>query len=186
MSRFDILNSVLNGVYILNIKQLSDDRGFFERLFCKEDFKDIGLKKEIVQINRSCTKKVGSIRGMHYQQMPKSETKIIRCLKGEVLDVAVDLRENSPTFLKYHAEILSEYNNKIIVIPEGFAHGFQVLKEDSELLYFHTEYYSPQADSGVRFDDPSLDIQWLLEPTEISLKDKNYKLIDENFKGVII
>ncbi len=123
---------------------------------------------------------------MHYQNTPFCETKLIRCIQGAVLDVAVDLRKGSPTFLQHFRIELNEKNMLSILIPEGFAHGFQTLMPNSTMIYHHTQYYNPVADAGVRFDDPSLNINWELPPVMVSLKDKSYRLIDNNFKGIIL
>lgn len=167
----------LQDAYIIESNPYEDHRGKFCRLFCQEELKQIGHHKQIVQINHSLTKQKGTVRGMHYQKPPKAEIKMVKCLKGEVFDVIVDLRKDSSTFLKWHGEILSSENLKTMYIPEGFAHGFQVLESDSELLYFHTEFYDPMYEAGIRYNDPKLNITWLLEPINISEKDQNYPLL---------
>ncbi len=176
----------LQDAYIIEANPYEDHRGKFSRLFCQEELKKIGHDKQIVQINHSLTKEKGTVRGMHYQKPPKAEIKMVQCLKGEVFDVIVDLRKDSPTFLKWHGEILSSKNSKIMYIPEGFAHGFQVLESDSELLYFHTEFYSPLHEAGIKYNDPKININWLLEPVNISEKDQCYQSITSEFKGVVI
>ncbi|MHA1284394.1 MAG: dTDP-4-dehydrorhamnose 3,5-epimerase [Promethearchaeota archaeon] len=180
------IKTELEGLYIVELEGFKDHRGSFYRLYCENEFKIINHQKKIVQINHSSTKVKGTVRGMHFQYPPKSEIKIIKCLSGRVFDVAVDLRKNSPTFLKWFGIILTPANNKMIYIPEGFAHGFQTLEDDTELLYLHTEFYDPSFEGGVRFDDPKLDIKWPLKPINISERDKNFKLIDNNFKGLEI
>jgi dTDP-4-dehydrorhamnose 3,5-epimerase len=174
----------LKGLYSIRNEKLEDDRGFFSRTYCKKEFKQIGLDKGFVQFNISFNKHRGTIRGMHFQTMPFTETKLIRCVRGSVFDVAVDLREDSPTFLQHFGIELSEKNMLSILIPEGFAHGFQTLEDNSTLIYHHTQYYTPNADAGLRFDDPKLNINWELPPVMISPKDKSYKLLDINFKGI--
>ncbi|MHA1185416.1 MAG: dTDP-4-dehydrorhamnose 3,5-epimerase [Candidatus Heimdallarchaeota archaeon] len=176
----------LKGAYVIELNPFEDHRGMFTRLFCKTEFKEIAHKKEIVQINHSLTKMKGSIRGMHFQIPPKSECKIIKCLQGSVLDVIIDLREGSRTFLNYHMEELSRENQKSIYIPEGFAHGFQTLKENSELIYFHTEYYDKEFERAIRYNDPKIGIDWPLDATDISDKDKNHELLDAKFTGLKI
>jgi len=163
-----------------------DNRGFFERLFCKNELTGQGIFKEIVQINHSLTVQKGAIRGMHFQMPPFAETKIVRCLSGAVFDVAIDLRHGSPTFLNWHAEILTPDNFKMFYIPEGFAHGFQVLESNSELLYFHSELYNSKAEGGIFYNDPKINIQWPMPPTEISPKDQNFPYIDDQFQGIKI
>ena len=176
----------LKDAFIINSEPLIDSRGMFERIFCKNEFNKIGLKREIVQINHSLTKKSGSIRGMHYQIPPFAEIKMVRCIKGSVFDVIVDIRKCSETFLKWQGEILSSENMKIIYIPEGFAHGFQTLEDDCELLYFHTEFYNKNYERTIRHNDPLINIKWKIDITEISEKDKNYPLLNKNFQGVIL
>lgn len=176
----------LNGLFVIKLEPFQDERGKFFRVFCENELTDIGHNKRIVQINQSLTKKKGAIRGMHFQYPPKAEIKIVRCLKGSVFDVAIDLRRTSPTFLKWHSEILSEENMIILYIPEGFAHGFQTLENDSELLYLHTEIYSPNHEGGINYNDPKINIKWPLEITDISEQDKSFKLIGENFQGIIL
>ena len=176
----------IEGVYIIGLKKLEDERGLFARTFCKNEFKQIGFDKEFVQFNHSFNKYKGTIRGMHFQPPPYSETKLIRCIQGAVYDVAVDLRAGSATFLQYFGIELSAQNMKSILIPEGFAHGFQTLEDDTALIYHHTQYYTPGADAGVRFDDPALHIDWKLPATMVSEKDKSYKMIDQKFKGITI
>ncbi len=176
----------LQDAYIIEPNPYEDHRGKFSRLFCQEELKKINHIKPIAQINYSINKQKGTVRGMHYQKPPKAEIKMVQCLKGEVFDVIVDLRKESPTFLKWHGEILSPKNAKIMYIPEGFAHGFQVLESDSVLLYFHTEFYSPLHEAGIKYNDPKININWLLEPVNISKKDQCYQLITSEFKGVVI
>ena len=176
----------MKGLIIIEVEPFQDHRGKFYRVYCKNELKSIGYNKELVQINQSLTKKKGAIRGMHFQYPPKAETKIVKCLKGSIFDVVLDLRNKSPTFLHWHSEILSADNMKMLYIPEGFAHGFQALEDNSELLYFHTEFYSPDYESGIRYDDPIIGIKWPLETTDISERDRSFKLLDNNFKGLTI
>lgn len=174
----------LKGAFVISLNPLTDARGGFSRTFCKKEFQQIGHKKEFVQMNHSWNRNKGTIRGMHYQIPPYQEIKLIRCVRGSVMDVIVDLRKYSPTFLQHVTVELSAENKKMIYVPEDFAHGFQALEDDSELIYHHTEYYTPDADRGLRFDDPALNINWPLPPVMISEKDKSYKLIDNTFKGM--
>ncbi|MES2836962.1 MAG: dTDP-4-dehydrorhamnose 3,5-epimerase [Bacteroidota bacterium] len=173
----------LKGAYVVSLELVNDARGGFARTFCKKEFSKINHTKEFVQLNHSYNTHKGTIRGMHYQVAPYQEIKLIRCVKGAVLDVIIDLRKNSPTFLKHFAVELSEENKKMIYVPEDFAHGFQTLTNNAELIYHHTQYYTPGSDAGIRFDDPALNIKWPFEAVMVSDKDKNYKLIDNNFKG---
>ena len=182
----EINASDIKGLYTVSVNKQEDERGFFARTFCKNEFEKIGFDKTFVQFNHSFNKEKGTIRGMHFQQPPFSETKLIRCVQGAVFDVAVDLRKDSPTFLKWFGVELSEENTVSVLIPEGFAHGFQTLRNGSALIYHHTEFYVPGADGGLRFDDPAINIEWKLPLTAISEKDKNYPLLDKNFKGLIL
>lgn len=184
MVNFTYEQTKLKGLYIINLKPKTDDRGYFERVYCVEEFKELGLKKTINNINRSFTKKKGTIRGLHFQYPPFQETKIIICLKGSVYDVAVDIRKNSPTFLQWQGEILDGKLKQMFLIPEGFAHGFQTLENDVELLYLHTNFYSKEYESALNIRDPLLNISWPSEVTEISEKDSSNKFISTEFKGI--
>ena len=174
----------IKGLIVIEVVPFQDHRGKFYRVYCKNELKNIGYNKELVQINQSLTKKKGTIRGMHFQYPPKAETKIIKCLKGSIFDVVVDLRYKSTTFLYWHSETLTADNMKMLYIPEGFAHGFQTLEDNSELLYFHTESYSPDYESGIKYNDPKIGIKWPLEIADISVRDRGFKLLDNNFKGL--
>lgn len=164
------------GLYIIDIKPHFDERGFFVRNFCKKELKEIGVDYEIRQINRSLTKNKGVIRGMHFQKAPKAEDKIVQCLRGEIFDVAIDLRPDSPTFGQWEAQVLTEENKKIFLIPKGFAHGFQALTDDAEIQYFVSEFYYPEYEGGVRWNDPFFDINWPIKNPFLSEKDKNWPL----------
>ena len=165
----------IEGVMVISSEPFRDERGFFERIFCQKELDIIRKDIVIAQINHSMTKIKGTIRGMHFQYPPHAEMKIFRCIKGSVFDVAVDLRKGSPTFLQWHGEILSVDNMKALVIPEGCAHGFQALENDSEVVYMSTSPYCRESESGIRFDDPKVGIQWPLAITSLSEKDKNWK-----------
>ena len=180
------IDTDLKGLSIINLEPIKDERGEFQRIFCKNEFRNLNHKKEIVQINYSITKHKGTVRGLHFQYPPKAEIKMITCLKGKIFDVAVDIRRDSPTFLKWHGEILSENNKRMIYIPEGYAHGFQVLEDYSELLYFHTEFYSPENEGGIRYDEPQINIKWPSEITIVSKRDEQFRLLDKNFKGLSV
>lgn len=184
MVNFNYTATKLQGLYLITPKPKTDDRGYFERLFCTDEFKELGLNKPIVNINHSYSKQKGTIRGMHFQYPPSQEIKIIICLRGSVYDVAIDIRKNSPTFLQWHSEILNNELKQMFLIPEGFAHGFQTLEDNVELLYLHTNFYSREYESGLNFQDPLINIQWPLEVAEISEKDKSHKFISTDFKGV--
>jgi len=169
----------IRGLYIIEPELKVDKRGYFSRVFCKKEFAKIGLNFGIVQVNRSLNLKKGTLRGMHFQKPPKAEDKIIQCIKGIVYDVAVDLRENSPTYGHWAAVELSEKNKRMFLVPKGFAHGFQTLTDNCEVLYFTSEFYSPEYESGIRWNDPFFNIKWPIKPTNISEKDKNWPLIEE-------
>jgi len=177
---------VIKGPRIVHLSSFADERGSFARLFCKKQFSLIVPDRNVVQINHSYTKNKGTVRGMHYQTPPFAETKIIKCIKGKVFDILVDIRKNSDTFLSWFGLELSDTNNTMIVIPEGFAHGFQTLEDNTELIYFHTSFYNPQAEAGLRFDDPKLNINWKLTPKNISNRDNNFNFLNDTFKGIEI
>ncbi len=183
-SRFDFLPTPLTALTVIRRRPYEDARGSFARLFCAEEFREIGLSKPIAQINHSVTCQKGAVRGMHFQYAPHAETKIVSCLKGKIFDVAVDLRPDSPTFLHWHGEVLSAVNRQALCIPEGFAHGFQTLEEDSELLYFHTDFYAPTAEGALNVADPRLGIAWPLPITELSERDRTHPFIGPEFAGV--
>lgn len=174
----------LSGLYTVELDLLKDDRGAFARTFCKREFEQIGHSKEFVQLNQSWNTRKGTIRGMHYQVPPFKEVKLIRCVKGAVADVVIDIRKDSPTFLEHVIVELSEDNKRMIYVPEGFAHGFQTLTDNAELIYHHTEFYVPNAEGGLRYNDPALKISWPLPVTAISERDKHHNLIDNNYKGI--
>ncbi len=174
----------LKGVFIIDLQPVGDSRGWFSRTYCKNEFAAIGHDKEWVQLNHSFTSKKGTVRGMHYQLPPFSEIKMVRCIAGAVLDVVIDLRKGSPTFLQWTGVELSAENKKMIYIPEGFAHGFQCLTDNCELLYHHSAFYTPGAEGGIRYNDPLIGINWPLELTEISDRDKAHPFLDKNFKGI--
>lgn len=184
MSRFAISDLPLVGLKRITRQRLGDQRGFLCRMFCAEELTVAGWKKQVAQINHTVTAKRGSVRGLHYQMPPHAEMKLVSCIRGEVWDVAVDLRTSSSTFLQWHAEQLSADNGHAVLIPEGFAHGFQTLTDDCELLYLHTAAYAPQAEAGLRFDEPRIHIAWPLDVAEISKRDQTHAFLSEAFKGV--
>ncbi|MEJ7745209.1 MAG: dTDP-4-dehydrorhamnose 3,5-epimerase, partial [Luteimonas sp.] len=161
-----------------------DTRGAFARMFCEHELAQVLGGRRVVQINHSRTHAVGAVRGLHYQRAPHAEMKLVRCLKGRVWDVAIDLRAGSPTFLQWHGEELTTDNARMLVIAEGCAHGFQVLEPDSELLYLHTATYAPDAEGGVRWDDPRLGIPWPLPVSELSERDRLVPSLTAEFSGI--
>ncbi len=176
----------IEGLYIIETSSFIDERGLFVRLYCKEEFEKHGLILPLAQMNMSITKQKGAIRGMHFQNPPFAEIKLVRCLQGSCYDVVIDLRKGSPTFLQYHAEILTAQNMKALYIPKGFAHGFQTLEENTQLLYMHSEFYSPTHESAINYLDPKVKISWAMDVSELSEKDKNHPYITEDFKGLEI
>ncbi len=181
-----LVQTSITGAWILESKAFQDNRGAFSRLFCARELEEIIGHRKIVQINHSMTHSVGAVRGLHFQNSPHAEMKIVRCLKGRVFDVAVDLRQGSPSFLKWISVELTPENHRALVIPEGCGHGFQVLAEGSELLYLHTAFYTPDAEGAVRFDDPIVGVNWPLAPTDISARDLSHTYLNEDFKGIVL
>ena len=176
--------TVLKGSFVIELELFVDERGWFARTYCKNEFSKIGHQKEWVQLNHSFTKQTGTIRGMHYQLPPFSEIKLVRCIAGAVYDVIIDIRKGSATFLQYVGVELSAANKKMIYIPEGFAHGFQALTDDCELIYHHSQFYTAGIEAGIRYDEPKINIKWPLQVTSISQRDNIHSLIDSNFKGI--
>jgi dTDP-4-dehydrorhamnose 3,5-epimerase len=173
-----------SGAYIINTSPFIDIRGKFARFFCQQELSTVLGKREILNINFSSTEKKGTMRGLHYQRPPGAEMKLARCIRGSVFDVIVDVRKNSPTFLQWFGTELSAENMKMILIPEGFAHGFQSLENSVEMLYLHTAFYSQECEDALNCKDPTLNIAWPLEMTEISEKDNNHPFINSDFMGV--
>ena len=186
MSRFNITDLALDGLKRVERQPITDLRGSFVRMFCSDELKSIGWNKPIAQINLTHTKSKGAIRGLHFQRPPYAEIKLVSCTIGEVWDVVVDLRANSKTFLKWHAEILSGKNGYSLLIPEGFAHGFQALTDEVEMLYFHSERYEPSSEGGFNPSDPHLNISWPLDVTESSPRDQAHPLLNSQFTGIVL
>ena len=167
----------LEGAYFLELDRLEDERGFFARSFCQEEFERQGLKPAIAQCNISWNRKRGTLRGLHYQAAPHEEAKVVRCTRGAIWDVIVDLRASSPTWVRWYAAELNAENRRALYVPEGFAHGFQTLADDSEVLYQMSEFYHPELARGVRWDDPKLGINWPLPDPILSARDRSYSLL---------
>jgi len=178
--------TTIPGLVVIETTPHIDHRGAFARLYCENELASLIGSRRIVQINHSRTSTIGAVRGLHYQRPPHAEMKMVRCLKGRVWDIAVDIRNNSPTFLRWHAEELTPNKARIMVIPEGFAHGFQVLEPESELLYLHTEFYAAGSEGGLRHDDPGLAIHWPLAVTDLSPRDAAHPFINSDFLGIIL
>ncbi len=165
---------------------VEDHRGFLSRFYCVEEFAEAGIAKPIAQINHTLTRRQGAVRGLHFQHPPHAETKLVSCIHGKIWDVAVDLRRDSPTFLQWHGETLSAANRKSLLIPEGYAHGFQTLSEECELIYLHTAAYHPESEGALNIADLKLGIAWPLPITEISERDRSHKLIEQDFQGIAL
>jgi dTDP-4-dehydrorhamnose 3,5-epimerase len=174
----------LKGSYIVTLEPKGDERGWFARTYCKQEFEKIDHHKEWVQMNHSFSSQKGTVRGLHFQCAPHREIKMVRCISGIVYDVIVDIRENSPTFLQWIGVELSATNKKMIYIPEGFAHGFQTLTDNCELIYHHTEFYNNSSEGGLNVLDPMIDIKWPTDITVISERDQSHILLNDNFKGI--
>lgn len=164
----------IQGVLVIEPEPREDSRGYFARVFAKEELEKLGVDFSIVHINRSLSKEKGIIRGLHYQLQPKEEDKIIQCLQGKIFDVALDLRQDSATYGQWVSEILDPQNKKMLLIPKGCAHGFQTLEKNSAVEYFVTQYYAPDYEKGVRYNDPSLGINWPIKKALVSEKDSNW------------
>ena len=187
MSRFDFIQTSLPDLMLVQRNAAEDYRGFLSRFYCIEAFSEAGMEKPIVQINQTLTCKKGAVRGLHFQRPPHAEIKFVSCVKGEILDVAVDIRRTSPTFLQWHGEILSAVNRKSLLIPEGYAHGFQALTEDCELIYLHTSAYHPDAEGALNVTDPALSIDWPLPVIDLSKRDQNHPFVTNiDFKGITL
>lgn len=184
--KFEFTNTKIPNLLVGSRSKFKNNVGTFERLFCQNEFKNNNLLENIVQINKNFTNFSGTLRGLHFQFSPHAEEKVITCLKGSVYDVALDIRKDSPTFLSWHSEILSQSNNRFMYIPKGFAHGFLTLEDDCEILYFHSEFYSQKNEGGIRYDDPKIKIKWPHKIKYLSDRDKAHPYLEENFKGIII
>ncbi len=182
--RLEILDTPLQGLKLVQRKPVADHRGYFERLFCSTELGSLLTERQIVQINHTLTRKEGAVRGLHFQRPPHSEIKMVSCLRGAVFDVAVDLRAGSSTFLQWHAEILSADNFHTMFVPEGFAHGFQTLAADCELVYMHTAEFRPSAEGGLNANDPMLSIKWPKLISDLSARDSTHPFLTADFAGV--
>ncbi|MEP6513675.1 MAG: dTDP-4-dehydrorhamnose 3,5-epimerase [Parafilimonas sp.] len=172
----------LKGAYIIDINRIEDDRGFFGRSYCKEEFEAYGLNTNIVQINLSYNKKKGTLRGLHIQTMPYGEVKLVRCTRGSIFDVFVDLRSDSNTFRQWIGVDLTADNHRMIYAPAGFAHGYIALEDNTEVTYPVTEFYTPAAERGFPWNDPAFKIEWPIEPSLISEKDKSHPPFELEWK----
>lgn len=184
MGWFTVVPAPLPGLLAVERKQREDERGFFSRFFCAEEMAAAGFKSAIAQINHTRTSRKGSVRGLHFQHPPHEEEKFVSCVQGSVFDVAVDLRHDSPTFLQWHGQVLSAHNGISLLIPSGFAHGFQTLEDNCELIYLHSKAYSPAAEDALNVADPTLGIRWPLPLGSMSARDAAHPFITANFLGI--
>lgn len=171
----------LDGAYLIELDKKSDERGFFARFFCTKEFTKHGLEAQFVQINNSMSKNRGTLRGIHYQLAPMAETKLVRCLSGALYDVIVDLRKDSKTFLNWYGAELTAENRRMMYVPKGFGHAFLTLEENTEALYLVSQFYSPENERGLRFNDPRINIAWPFTPTTISEKDLKHPDFNLNY-----
>lgn len=184
MSALALTELPLLGLFCLQHKVHEDARGRFSRLFCEGSLDVAGQPFHVRQINHSVTREKGSVRGLHYQQAAQGEAKLITCMQGAVWDVAVDIRKGSATFLQWHAEYLVAGDGRSLLLPPGFAHGFQALSDDAQLLYLHSADYDPEYEGGLAVDDPRLAISWPLPIINLSTRDASHPLLDHHFQGV--
>jgi len=181
---FTIEATPLAGLTVIGRIARGDSRGFFSRFFCDLAFAEAGIPFPVRQINHTLTHQAGAVRGLHFQHPPHAEDKFVSCLRGEVFDVAVDLRRGSPTFLRWHGERLSAENRRSLLIPKGFAHGFQTLTTDCELLYLHSHPFAPDSEGALQIADPQLKIDWPLPVSEISDRDRSHAFLQSDFTGI--
>lgn len=174
----------LKGAFIIDLDRKTDERGFFARAFCQKEFRDHGLKSVIAQANVASNARRGTLRGMHFQYPPAAESKLVRCTRGAILDIIVDLRPESPTYLEHISVELNEENMTALYVPERFAHGYQVLRDNTDTSYQVGEFYTPNAEGGLRYDDPRLGLKWPLPVSVISAKDQAFRPLSEIEDGV--
>lgn len=173
----------LKDAFTIELEKKGDDRGFFARFFCVNEFKHAGLETQFVQANNSLSSKRGTMRGMHYQLPPSAEVKVVRCLRGAVWDAIIDIRPDSPTFGRWFGAELTAENRRMMYVPRGFAHGVLTLSDDAELLYLVSNFYGPKEERGIRWSDPRFAIDWPIQPTEVSAKDSAWPDFDAGFHG---
>jgi dTDP-4-dehydrorhamnose 3,5-epimerase len=183
-----IVDRFFEEAFVLEAEPVEDQRGSFTRLYCENELREITGSRPVVQINHAHTHTKGVVRGLHFQRLPKKETKIIRCIRGSLFNVIVDLRAGSPTFLQWQSHVLSQDNKRLIYIPYGFAHGSQILENDTELIMFHTDFYSKAHEAGIRYNEPLVGVNWPLpvNETELSEKDRVCGYLDKNYQGIDI
>jgi dTDP-4-dehydrorhamnose 3,5-epimerase len=184
MERFTYEKTAIEGVYIITPKKIIDSRGYYERYFCVEEFKEVGFTEPVKQINHSMSIQKGIVRGFHYQLPPHCEMKLVRCIKGKIFDVALDVRKDSPTFLQHVSVELSEENSKYLLLPEGVAHGFQTMTENSEIIYIVNKMYAPSVDKVVNPLDPMINVSWPVEVDMERSKEVKQTFLTKDFTGV--
>jgi dTDP-4-dehydrorhamnose 3,5-epimerase len=173
------VQTALPGAFIIQPEKIEDERGFFARTWCQREFEQHGLNSRLVQCNVSFNKNMGTLRGLHHQADPHEQAKLVRCTLGAIYDVIVDIRPKSPTFKHWFGVKLNSADHKMLYIPEGMAHGFQTLSDNSEVFYQMSEFYHPETEKGLRYDDPAFDITWPIPVSQISVKDKSWRLFAE-------
>lgn len=183
-ARFRLCETPIPGLIVVERARLGDARGHLERIFCAEELAAAGWSGPVAQVNRTWTAARGTVRGMHFQRPPYAEIKLVQCLRGVVYDVAIDLRPDSPTRLRWHAVELSPDNRRALLVPRGFAHGFQALTSDVEMLYFHSAPYLAAAEGGIHPNDPAVGIEWPLEVVALSDRDATHPPLTAEFQGV--
>ena len=184
--RLETSATTLPGVTLLQRAPITDERGWLERMYDNAELADALGERQIVQVNHTLTRSAGTVRGLHFQVQPSAEVKIVSCVRGAIFDVAVDLRRGSPSFLHWHGETLSEENHRSLLIPEGFAHGFQSLVEDCEVLYFHTSAYDPANQRGIDPLDPLAGVAWPLPVGQMSARDRSHAPLEAHFDGIVV
>jgi dTDP-4-dehydrorhamnose 3,5-epimerase len=178
------LSTPLAGAHLVELERRGDDRGFFARMFCEREFAEAGLESRFVQVNNSLSARAGTLRGLHYQLPPAAEVKLVRCIRGRLFDVIVDLRPQSPTYLKWFGAELNDENRLMMYVPRGFAHAILTLTDDTEALYLVSAFYAPAEERGLRWNDPAIGIAWPIAPVEISAKDAAWPDVDPAFHGI--
>lgn len=176
----------LSGATLIKTSPIADHRGSFARLFCSKELSSVIGTRQVVNVNHSYTHRAGVIRGLHFQHYPHQEMKFVRCLRGAVYDVIVDLRQDSQTYMHWHSQVLDSRTMDMMCVPEGFAHGFQSLENNSEIVYFTTEYFTPECEGGVRYDDPAIGIDWPMAVTGISEKDASHPMISTETEDPVL
>ncbi len=174
----------LDGAFTIELERRGDERGFFSRFFCEKEFAAAGLETRFPQINNSVSARKGAIRGLHYQLTPNAEVKVMRCVRGAMYDVIVDLRAGSPTYLHWFGAELTAENRTMMYVPRGFAHGFLSLTDEVEVVYMASAFYAPGSERGLRWDDPVIGIEWPIKPVEVSDKDRSWPDFDSGWHGV--